>query len=55
MLIIDGMGGESGRELRPEQKSVGDFDTFITSSCRLIPQIPPWESQKTGAASRSQR
>ena len=37
MLIIDGSGGESGRELRREQKSSGDFETFITSAWSATP------------------
>ena len=40
MLIIDGSGGESGRELRREQKSSGDFETFITSSWSAIAPQP---------------
>ena len=38
MLIIDGMGGESGRMPWRLQKVAESFETRITSSCRLMPQ-----------------
>jgi hypothetical protein len=45
MLIIDGSGGASGRELMREQNTDGDLETRITSSWRETPQIPLEASQ----------
>jgi hypothetical protein len=44
-LIIDGIGGESGRELWREQKVGGSRDSAITSSYRATPHTPPVSSQ----------
>ena len=41
MLIIDGIGGESGRMPWRLQKVCESFDTVWTSSWRVMPQTSP--------------
>src|SRR5262249_59181156 len=54
-LIIDGIGGASGRELIREQNTSGFFETAITSACVETAHSLALSSQYTGACRRSQR
>ena len=53
-LIIDGIGGESGRLLPLLQNASGRFESSITSACRVMPQSWFASSQYTGALARIQ-